>query len=145
MRAFGQVAVAGVHRDDAVLDAPQQLQRIFAGQDRVARIVVDAEVRRIDAIDQVAEDVHLLGELGILPVVVLVVVLQDQRDAALRRVRQTGGDALGGVPQAVLARHLRPPLAAEHAAVLPAELRAHVDPALLLLDLLLAKRRHPDA
>ena len=44
-RALGQVAVAGVHRDDAVLHAPQQLQRVFAGEDRVAGVVVDAEVR----------------------------------------------------------------------------------------------------
>ena len=137
---FGQVAVAGVHRDDAVLDARQQFERIFAGQKRVARIVVDAEVGRVDAIDQVAEHVHLLGELGILPVVVLVVVFEDQRHAAGRGVRNAGLDALGGVAHAVAARDFGPALAGEHAAVLAAQRDGHVDPALFQVDLLLAER-----
>ena len=83
-RSFNQIAVAGVHGDDAVLHSSQQFERIVAGQKRVAGIVVDAKVRRVDARDQVAKCVHLLGELGMLPVVVLVVVLQDERDATAR-------------------------------------------------------------
>src|SRR5438045_3102435 len=37
-RALGEVAVAGMHRDDAVLDAAEQVERVFAGEDRVAGV-----------------------------------------------------------------------------------------------------------
>ena len=47
-RALGQVAVAGVHRDHAMFHARQELERVFARQKRVARVVVDAERRRVD-------------------------------------------------------------------------------------------------
>ncbi len=54
-RPLGQVSVAGVHGDDAALHPPEQFQRVFAGQDGVARVVVDAEVGMVDACHQVAE------------------------------------------------------------------------------------------
>src|SRR4051794_8596494 len=47
--AFGEIAVGRVHRDDAVLDAAQQLQRTVAREKGVGRIVVHAEAWMLDA------------------------------------------------------------------------------------------------
>ena len=138
-RAGDQRAVAGVHGDDAVLNALQEFKRVFPGQDRVAGVVVDAEVGHLDPLDEVAEDIHLLGELGVGPVVVLVVVLDDQRHAVLSGEWGAGLDALGRVLDAVRAADLGTPLAGEDPAVRPAEGCGHLDPEFLLVDLLLAE------
>jgi hypothetical protein len=92
-----------------------------------------------DRIDELAEDVHLLGEFGILPEVVLVVVFDDEGDAALGRVGETGVDGFGGEFHAFIDAQLGTPLAAEDAAVGAAEGVGHVDPAFLLGDFLLAE------
>jgi len=62
--AFSKVPIAGVHGDDSLLHPGEQNQRIFAGENRIARIVVDAEMRRVNAIDELAKDVGLLREFG---------------------------------------------------------------------------------
>ena len=56
--ALGEVAVAGVHGDDAMRDALQQLDRIFTGEIGVRGVVVHAEVWVVHGIDQFAEDIH---------------------------------------------------------------------------------------
>src|SRR5262249_23512796 len=43
--AFDQIPIAGVHRLHAPLDAREQLQRVLAGENRVAGIIIDAEMR----------------------------------------------------------------------------------------------------
>ena len=92
-------------------------------------------MRVVNRIDEQTEDLHLLGKLRILPEVVLVVVFDDQRDAAVGRVGQAGGDRLGGQSHALVDREFRPPLTREHAAVGSAERVRHVDPPSLLGDL----------
>ena len=64
-------------------DALEQCDGIFTGEVGVAGIVVDPEIRMFDRLDELAEDVHLLGEFGIFPKVVLVVVLDDEEIEAL--------------------------------------------------------------
>ena len=87
-----QKAIAGVHRNDAMLHPLEQNQRVFAGQDGIRRIVVDAEPWGVDLVHNLDKNVHLLRELGVLPVVVLVVVLHGQDDAVLLRERQQALD-----------------------------------------------------
>ena len=59
-----------------VVNAVEDLEWIFAGQDGVGRIIIDAEIRVFaDGLDEVAEDVHRLCELGEFPEPILVVVL----------------------------------------------------------------------
>jgi hypothetical protein len=95
-------------------------------------------------VHQFAEHLHLLRELGILPEVILVMVLQDQRHPAPLRLRQAGLDVLDHDLQA-----LRPLSVAAAAAptargnnVRP-ELSRHPDPVFLPLDLALTAQR-PD-
>ena len=83
-RPLGQVAVAGVHADDAVGHGLQECDRVVAGDDRVRRVVLHAEMVAVgDRGEQLEEDVLLLGELGILPEAVLVVVLEPEDDVVL--------------------------------------------------------------
>ena len=89
----------------------------------------------VDAVDELAENIHLLGELGILPEAVFGVVFEDQRDAAVLGMGQAGLDRFGRERHALVDRQLRPPLAGEHAAVGAAQRVRHVDPAYLLGDL----------
>jgi hypothetical protein len=77
-----------------------------------------------------------LGELRVLPEVVLVVVLDDERDAGRRRVGQAGLDALGRQAYAFFTRELGAALPGENSTGEAAQGRRHVDPGLLLLDLL---------
>jgi hypothetical protein len=140
-RSFRQIAVTGVHGDDTVFHPAQQFKRIFSGQDRVAGIVIHPKVRRLDPINEFAKYIHLLGKFRILPVVVLVVVLNDQRDPALGGVRNARLDAVGGVANSIGPGNLRPPLARKHAAEFGAQCRPHVDPRFLRVDLLLAECR----
>src|SRR3954469_22126979 len=65
-RALDQVSVAGMHRDDPILYTIKQFQRIFACQERVARIVVYAKIRRIDSRYQIAEHCRRLGKLRVI-------------------------------------------------------------------------------
>ena len=53
-----------------------------------------------DPLDEVAEDIHLLCELGVGPVVVLVMVLDDERHVVLLSVWQACLDALRGEREA---------------------------------------------
>src|SRR5258706_7975705 len=95
----------------------------------------------MNAIDQLEKYILLLREFGELPVIVLVMILDDQRDAAFGGVRNAGLDALSGVSNALGAAHLRTALAAQHAAERSAERRGHVDPPFFEVDLLLPKSR----
>src|SRR5260370_403848 len=96
---------------------------------------------RIDPGDEFAEHVHPLSELRILPVIVLVMVLDNERDSRPRRVRKAGLDALGRVANPVAARYLRAALAGKYAAVFRPQCRRHFDPMLFRVDLSPAKLR----
>src|SRR5207302_8766476 len=93
----------------------------------------------MDAIDQLAEDLCLLGKFGELPVVVFVMVLEDQGDAILRRVGNAGLNALGGVANAFRSAHLGTALSTENATIFAAQRCRHINPAFFQIDLLLAK------
>ena len=69
-----------------------------------------------NGVEQLQEDVLLLGELGVLPEAVLVVVLQPQDDVVLAGDRQHRVDALDDPLQPLLAAHLGIALAGEHPA-----------------------------
>lgn len=75
--SFSQISIAGVHRDYAIFYFVEQDQRIFAGEDGVAGVVIYAEVGVMDLIDQIAEDIGLLGEFGVLPVIVFVMIFEN--------------------------------------------------------------------
>ena len=128
-----------MHRHDPARHAPQQFERVVTGDGGIARIVVDAEVGIPDGIDERTKQIHLLGELGILPEVVLVVILDDQRDPQLARQRQAGADRLGGEGHALLRAQLRPPLSGERPAPAGAERVGHPDPGFLFFDLALTE------
>ena len=82
--------------------APRSSATGAAGQVGVARVVVDPEEGMIDCRNELAEDVHLLGELGILPEIILVVVLQNEGDAAFLGEGKAFLDRFGGQPNAFL-------------------------------------------
>ncbi len=138
--AFGEVTVAGMHRHHAMRDALQQLQRVLAREVGVGGIVVHTEVRMIHGIDEFAEDIHLLCELGILPEIVLVVIFDDERDAALLCVWQARINRVRRELHAFVDAEFGSSLAAEHAAVAATERVRHVDPAFLLRDLFFTER-----
>ena len=140
-RAFGQVAIAGVHRDDTMRNATKQLQRVLAREIGVAGIVVHPEARVIDRLDERAENVHFLGKLGVVPEVVLVVIFDDEGDPVFLCEREAGADRVGGVLDSFFDRELRSFLTTQGPAVGGAETMRHRNPVLLFLDLLLAKRR----
>src|SRR3954462_11061967 len=89
--------------------------------------------------DEIAEDVHLLGEFGIGPVVVLVVVFDDQLDAGAGGVGDAGFDTFGGVADAFFAGDFGAALAGEDAAEAATEGGGHVDEALFVVDFLAAE------
>src|SRR3954462_5794928 len=76
--SFGEVAVAGMHRYQPMLHASQKFERIIASEDRVAWVVVYAEIRRLDALHKLAEVGYLLRELGMGPIVVFVVIFDHE-------------------------------------------------------------------
>src|SRR5690606_11981465 len=103
-----EVAVAGVHRDDAVLDQLQQRNRVLAADDAIRRIEVYAKTRAArNAVYDFDEDVGFLSELGIVPKTVLVVILKDQRHALRHGFFAAGGDGIDGERDAVGSRNLR--------------------------------------
>src|SRR5258706_11442215 len=89
--------------------------------------------------DEVAEDVHLLGEFGVVPVVVFVVIFDDQLDAALCGVGDAGLDGFGGVADAIFAGDFGAALAGEDAAEFCAQAGGHVDEAFFVFDFLAAE------
>ena len=97
--------------------AREQLDRIVAGDDGVGGVVLHAEMVAVgDRREQLEEHVLLLGELGILPEAVLVVVLQAEDDVVLAGDRQHAVDALDDPFQALSAVDLGIALAGEDAA-----------------------------
>ena len=81
-----------MHRHHAVLDLLEEGDGIESSHERVRRIVLDAEVRRIgQRIEQRQERRLLLRELRVAPLAVLVVVLEAEHHVALApRTRATG-------------------------------------------------------
>src|SRR5690606_14674833 len=94
-----------------------------------------SEMGMVDGLDEAAEDLAALGELRVFPEVVLVVNLQDQGHAALRSEGQAALESFDGELPAGVERELGAALATEDAAVVAAQSRGHVDPALLPGDL----------
>ena len=130
-----EIPIGRVHAHHAMPDLLEERQRIVAADDRVGRVVLDAEVRVIDLLDDLEEHVLGLRELRVRPVAVLVVVLHAQHDVAFGRVLERRADALDGPLHALGARHARQSLAAERAAMPQPERHRHVDGGLLPLHL----------
>ena len=86
-------AIRRMHGDDTVLHLLEKADRVVAADHRVGRIVLDAEVRRVDLLDDLEEDVLRLRELRIAPGAVLVVVLHAQHDVAALGMLERPPDA----------------------------------------------------
>ena len=85
-----------MHADRAVSHRAQQSDRVVTGDDGIRRVILDTEVSAIgDQLEQLEEDVHLLGEFGILPEAVFVVVFETQDDVVLASDGQRLIDAIG--------------------------------------------------
>ena len=63
-RPWHQVSVRGVHRHHTMLDLLEERHRIEAADDGVRRVMLHAEVRRVDLLDDLEENVFRLRELG---------------------------------------------------------------------------------
>ena len=113
----------------------EERDRIEAADRGVRRIVLHAEGGRVDALDDLEEDVLGLRELRVPPGAVLVVVLHAEDDAALLGVLERAGQAVERARDPVGARHPRVALAAQRAAMTAAEPERQIDRRLLPLDL----------
>ena len=92
-----------MHADHAAGDGAQQSDRVVARDDGIRRVVLHAEMISIgDHLQQLEEDVHLLGEFGIFPEAVLVVVFQPEHDVVLtgdgKRLIDAFGDPFQPLP-----------------------------------------------
>ena len=108
--AFGEVAVACVHGDDARGDGFEEGNGVLPGENGIAGVVIDAEIRVLNTGDEIAENIHVLGEFRVIPKVILVVIFDDERDAAIPRAWEAGLDGGGGVLNAVFTGDLGPAL-----------------------------------
>ncbi len=115
-----QKPVASVHRYHPLLYLLKQFKRIFPRQDRITGIVVYTEMRRLNPIHQLAKDIHLLSELRIRPVIILVVILYDQRDSSFGRMRNTGLDTLRCIGHPIFARYVWATLPRQYTTVIAA-------------------------
>src|SRR5690606_42153356 len=88
-----------------------------------------------------AEDIHLLGEFGILPEVVLIVVFKDQRNAPFRRVGKAFTYGVCRKRYALFNGEIGTSLSRQYAAILSAEDVGHVDPSFLPGNLFLPELR----
>ena len=102
-----EVAVGGLHRHHAVLHLAQKRDGILAGEERVAGIVLHPEERGVDLIDNLEEDLAALGEFGIAPETVFVVIFHAKSDAARGGIFQAGADSLDSPPDTILQRRFR--------------------------------------
>jgi hypothetical protein len=94
----GQVAVAGVHADDPWQDFFEQRHWIIAGNECVARVVLHPEVRGLrNTLQQIEEDVLLLGELCVLPKSIFVMVFQSENDILMGCGFDAFANGLAGV------------------------------------------------
>src|SRR4051812_16673610 len=122
-----EVAIGGVHRDHAMLDLLEERDRIEAADGGVRWIELHAEGGRVEAADDLEEDVLGLGELRVMPGAVLVVVLHAQDDATLFGVLDRADQTVERPRDAVGPRHPRIALAAQRAAMTAAEPQRQVD------------------
>ena len=125
----------------------QQLDGIVAGDNRVGRVVLHAEVLAFGyRVQQFEEDIHLLREFGIAPKAVFIMILQAEDDAVFARDRQHLLNALDHPFQTLLAGDIRVALPAEHAAdgARAAEQPGDADHLGFMLDCALAPRRGRD-
>ena len=134
------VAVRSLHRGHAGQDALEQVVLVLAGHDRVRGVVLDAQPRRVDGVQDGEVSRVALRELGVEPEAVLVVVLDDEHHPGRLRVGQQGGQRLDHPTERLLGVQPGPVLAREDAAVLAAQLRRQVDHPASGLDLARAVR-----
>ena len=121
------VTVRRLHRGQARQDAVEQRVLVLSRHDRVRRIVLRAQPGRVDRVEDRQVPLVALGELGIEPQPVLVVVLHDEHHPGrlrvaherAQRVDDPAERRLGIQPGAVLSR--------EDAAVPPSQLRGQGD------------------
>jgi hypothetical protein len=115
--AGDEVAIRGVHGDDAGGDAFEEGDGIVAGDEGVGGIVLDAEVGGFrDEVEEFEEDVLLLGEFGIAPEAVFVVVFEAEDDVVFAGEGEEGLDAFDDPGEALFAADFGIALAAEDAA-----------------------------
>jgi hypothetical protein len=126
------------------LHPAQQFDGIVAGDDGVGRVVLHAKVGAVGhGVDDLQEDIHLLGKLRPAPVAILVVIFHRQHDIIFMRHGQQLRDRLQHPGHALRPAHLRVALPAEHATgrARPAQPPRHADHLRLVLERLLARVR----
>src|SRR5579864_6497085 len=126
-RAAVEVAVGRLHCRHARHHPIEQLVGVLAGDDRVGRIILGLEPRRIHPVENREVAAVALGEFRILPEAVLVVVLHAHHDARGLRVRLQLPEAIDDPFQCLVLLEAGPVLARQHAAVLPAQLGRHAE------------------
>jgi len=116
--SFGpQVSITRVNTDYTIGDAFQQSHRVVSGHDGVRGIVLHSEILAFrDGIENGEKNLLLLGELGVSPEAVLVVILQAEHDPVFARHRQQGGDGFRHPLDALLPADFRISLAGKHPA-----------------------------
>src|SRR6185503_21084419 len=63
-----------MHGDDSTLDLLQQLDWIFSSHNRVRWIEIDAEIGRVNLLDNFQKDIGVEGKFRILPIAILVMI-----------------------------------------------------------------------
>ena len=91
-----------MHREHAVLNAPQQLERIITRQEGIARIIINPKARMVNFIYEFTEDIHFLRKLGVSPKIILVMIFDHQGYPTGLGLWQTGFNALRHEFQAAL-------------------------------------------
>jgi hypothetical protein len=71
-----------VHGDNARHHAGEKPDRVIAAEQRVRRVVLDPERRRIDPLQDLEKDIRRLRKFRIAPGPVFVMVLQTEHGAA---------------------------------------------------------------
>ncbi len=119
-----------------MFDLPEQRDGIFAGQQGVGGIVLHAKVRRIDPAQYLEKYFRPLRELGVNPIIILVVVLHTERNVARGGIFHALLDADNHPLHTLLAGHIRPALPRKDAAEFATLGGRGIDHCLFALDFL---------
>src|SRR6476469_8524089 len=118
-----------------MFDFLEEGKGIVATHERVGRIELDTEMRRVHLLDDLEKDVLGLSELRIPPRAVLVVVLEAQHDITALGILERPPQAIDRARDTFGARHAWITLAAQSPAVPGPEAHRQIDRGLLTLDL----------
>src|SRR5712691_9260685 len=119
--------IRGVHGDDPRHHTLQKPYRVVTADERVRRIVLDAETRRIDALEDLPEDVFGLREFGMLPGSIFVMIFQTEHDVAALGVLERAAQRVDSPGDPLASRQTGSPLPAERAAEFRAEPYGQID------------------